>query len=133
MKSKKPSVSSWSEWPNGRAEAERRPFAGAQVSISFDLGKLSSRVFEEEEETNVRRRPAHIRRLLLSVIGAIFVALAAPLAQAAASPLHYVALGDSYSAASGVLPLDLFAPPECLRSVRNYPHLIAADTGAQLK
>jgi lysophospholipase L1-like esterase len=81
----------------------------------------------------VRRRPAHIRRLLLSFIGAIFVALAAPLVQAAASPLRYVALGDSYSAASGVLPLDLFAPPECLRSVRNYPHVIAADTGAQLK
>lgn len=82
---------------------------------------------------NVRRRPAHIRRLLLSVIGALLLALAAPVAQAVSSPLRYVALGDSYSAASGVLPLDLFAPPECLRSVRNYPHVIAADTGAQLK
>jgi lysophospholipase L1-like esterase len=81
----------------------------------------------------VRRRPTHIRRLLLSVVGAILLALAAPVAQAVSSPLRYVALGDSYSAASGVLPLDLFAPPECLRSVRNYPHVIAADTGAQLK
>jgi hypothetical protein len=43
-----------------------------------------------------------------------------------------VALGDSYSAASGVLPLDLSAP-QCLRSVRNYPHVIAGATGAQLK
>jgi hypothetical protein len=81
----------------------------------------------------VRRRPAYIRHLLISVLGTLFLALAAPLAQAATSPLRYVALGDSYSAASGVLPLDLFAPPECLRSVRNYPHVIAADTGAQLK
>lgn len=81
----------------------------------------------------MRRRPARIRRLLLSVAGAIVVALAAPLAQAASSPLRYVALGDSYSAASGVLPPDLLAPPECLRSVRNYPHVIAAATGAQLK
>ncbi|MFP5388804.1 MAG: SGNH/GDSL hydrolase family protein [Thermoleophilia bacterium] len=81
----------------------------------------------------MRPRPAHIRRLLLSAIGALLLALAAPVAQAASSPLSYVALGDSYSAASGVLPLDLFAPPECLRSVRNYPHVIAADTGAQLK
>jgi len=81
----------------------------------------------------VRPSPAHIRRLLLSVIGALLVAFAAPVAQAVSSPLRYVALGDSYSAASGVLPLDLFAPPECLRSVRNYPHVIAADTGAQLK
>jgi hypothetical protein len=81
----------------------------------------------------VRSRPAHLYRLLLSVIGAILFALAAPVAQAVSSPLRYVALGDSYSAASGVLPPDLFAPPECLRSVRNYPHVIAADTGAQLK
>jgi hypothetical protein len=43
-----------------------------------------------------------------------------------------VALGDSYSAASGVLPLDLSAP-QCLRSVRNYPHVIAGASGAQLK
>lgn len=82
---------------------------------------------------NVRRRPAHIRRLLLSVVGAVLLALAAPMAHAAGSPLRYVALGDSYSAASGVLPPDLFAPPECLRSTRNYPHVIAGVTGAQLK
>ncbi len=51
---------------------------------------------------------------------------------AAASPLRYVALGDSYSAASGVLPPDLTAPPACLRSTRNYPHVIAARTNASL-
>jgi hypothetical protein len=44
-----------------------------------------------------------------------------------------VALGDSYSAASGVLPPDLLAPPECLRSTRNYPHDIARATGARLR
>jgi lysophospholipase L1-like esterase len=82
----------------------------------------------------VRRHSSRINRLCVSVLGAILlIALAVPAAQATASPLRYVALGDSYSAASGVLPPDLFAPPECLRSVRNYPHVIAADTGAQLK
>jgi len=81
----------------------------------------------------VRRRSTRISRLCASVLAAILlIALTVP-ALASASPLRYVALGDSYSAASGVLPLDLFAPPECLRSVRNYPHVIAADTGAQLK
>ncbi len=40
----------------------------------------------------------------------------------------YVALGDSYSAASGVLPLSPTAPPSCLRSTRNYPQVIAART-----
>jgi len=53
--------------------------------------------------------------------------------QAAASPLRYVALGDSYSAASGVFPPDLSAPPECMRSVRNYPHVIAGAIAAQLE
>jgi hypothetical protein len=82
----------------------------------------------------MRRRPVRISRLLVSVLSAILlIALVAPAAQALGSPLRYVALGDSYSAASGVLPPDLFAPPECLRSIRNYPHVIAADTGAQLK
>src|SRR5438128_12317042 len=82
-------------------------------------------------EMIVRRRSTSISRLCASVLAAILlIALTVP-ALASASPLRYVALGDSYSAASGVLPLDLFAPPECLRSVRNYPHVIAADTGAQ--
>jgi lysophospholipase L1-like esterase len=51
---------------------------------------------------------------------------------AAEPPLRYVALGDSYSAASGVLPLEPTAPPSCLRSTRNYAHVIAARTAAQL-
>jgi lysophospholipase L1-like esterase len=75
----------------------------------------------------------HTRRLAVLVVAAILaLALGAQVAQAAVSPLRYVALGDSYSAASGVLPPDPAAPPECLRSIRNYPHAIAAATGAQL-
>lgn len=50
----------------------------------------------------------------------------------AAGPLRYVALGDSYSAASGVLPPDPAAPPQCARSTANYPHVIAKRTGARL-
>ncbi len=50
----------------------------------------------------------------------------------AAPPLRYVAMGDSYSAASGVLPPDPSAPFECLRSTRNFSHVIAAATGAAL-
>jgi hypothetical protein len=73
------------------------------------------------------------RQPALAAVTAIFLAilLLAHSAQAAASPLRYVALGDSYSAASGVLPLDLSAP-QCLRSTRNYSHLIAAATGASM-
>jgi GDSL-like Lipase/Acylhydrolase family len=73
------------------------------------------------------------RRLAVALVAAVVaLALAAGAAQGAVSPLRYVALGDSYSAASGVLPLDPSAPPECLRSILNYPHVIAASTGAQL-
>src|SRR4051812_42224109 len=73
------------------------------------------------------------RRLVAIVIAAVLgLALAAQAAQGADSPLRYVALGDSYSAASGVLPPDPSAPVECLRSIRNYPHVIAQSTEAQL-
>ncbi|MCW2988087.1 MAG: putative secreted hydrolase [Solirubrobacterales bacterium] len=80
-----------------------------------------------------RCRPTLLRQLSVALIAAILaLALAAQVAPAASSPLRYVALGDSYSAASGVLPPDLSAPPQCLRSVLNYPHVIAGTTGAQL-
>jgi lysophospholipase L1-like esterase len=73
-----------------------------------------------------------VRRLASCVLAALVsLVVAAPSAQATSS-LRYVALGDSYSAASGVLPPDPAAPPSCLRSTSNYSHVIAADTGAQL-
>jgi lysophospholipase L1-like esterase len=80
--------------------------------------------------------PPHprIRRLAVALAATLLaLVLAAQAAAAATGPLRYVALGDSYSAASGVLPPDLTAPPECVRSARNYPHVIAAETGAQLR
>jgi len=77
-------------------------------------------------------RRAAARSGVVAFLAAITgLAMAAGIAHAAA-PVNYVALGDSYSAASGVLPLDLNAPPECLRSSRNYPHVIAEKTGAKL-
>ena len=87
-----------------------------------------------DELTTSPSHPSAIRRLAIACACAVFavVLLAAQAAQAGGAPLRYVALGDSYSAASGVLPLDLSAP-QCLRSTRNYPHVIAGATGAQLK
>jgi lysophospholipase L1-like esterase len=69
-----------------------------------------------------------IPTLLAALVGLV---VAAPASQAT-TPVRYVALGDSYSAASGVLPPDPEAQPNCLRSTANYPHLIAAATGAEL-
>jgi lysophospholipase L1-like esterase len=79
-------------------------------------------------EKPVRRLAACVLTALACLVAGAVPASAAP----STGPLRYVALGDSYSAASGVLPPDLAAPPACLRSVRNYPHLIAAASGAQL-
>ncbi|OIK07564.1 SGNH/GDSL hydrolase family protein [Streptomyces monashensis] len=65
-----------------------------------------------------------------ALAGTLALGLAATPAQAA-TPLNYAALGDSYSAASGVLPVDL-SNLLCLRSTANYPHVLAARTGARL-
>ncbi len=64
-----------------------------------------------------------------AVVGAVL--LASPTG-ASTIPLRYVALGDSYSAASGTLPPDLTAAPQCLRSTSNYPHVIATRIGVRL-
>ncbi|MEV4331417.1 SGNH/GDSL hydrolase family protein [Streptomyces sp. NPDC049597] len=81
--------------------------------------------------------PYRAKNRALSVViaagatAALGLGTAAP-ARATAEPLNYVALGDSYSAGSGVLPLDPAAFPLCFRTTRNYPRLLAARTGANL-
>jgi lysophospholipase L1-like esterase len=78
--------------------------------------------------------PQHaLRRALtaaLTAVGALALGLASPAAHAA-QPLPYAALGDSYSAATGVSPTDSTSPL-CLRSTANYPHVIASRLGAAL-
>ena len=78
-----------------------------------------------------------MRARLAVVLVALAIALSGTAALASPStaktPLRYVALGDSYSAASGVLPIDPTpSGPTCLRSTRNYPHVLASRIGAQL-
>ncbi len=52
---------------------------------------------------------------------------------AQAAPLvEYVGLGDSFSAAAGVLPLVAGAPLSCTRSQRNFAHIIAEQRGYRL-
>ena len=50
----------------------------------------------------------------------------------AATPLRYVALGDSYTSAPNVGSLAPGASILCLQSTGNYPHLLAASLGASL-
>jgi lysophospholipase L1-like esterase len=77
------------------------------------------------------------RRLAATVLALTATAAASAAGVASASgtmkpPLRYVALGDSYSAASGVLPLDPAAPASCLRSSLNYPKVLASKISTQL-
>ncbi|MEU6735381.1 SGNH/GDSL hydrolase family protein [Streptomyces physcomitrii] len=69
----------------------------------------------------------------LATAGLAALGLGAPASAQATEPLDYVALGDSYSAGSGVLPLDPDASLLCARTSKNYPHLLAEATGAELR
>jgi lysophospholipase L1-like esterase len=75
-------------------------------------------------------KPA-LRHVMASTTAAVALSFTGAPAHALAPPLDYVALGDSYSAGSGVLPVDP-ANLLCLRSTANYPHVIAGRTGARL-
>ncbi|MEV6754071.1 SGNH/GDSL hydrolase family protein [Streptomyces sp. NPDC051214] len=81
----------------------------------------------------MRARALRLAAATLAAAGTATLGLAAAPAQATgADPLDYVALGDSFSAGSGVLPLDVTAPLLCARSTANYPHVVAKRTGAKL-
>jgi hypothetical protein len=68
--------------------------------------------------------------LMLLAVAALLAALAPSVAHAAGA--SYVAMGDSYTSAPGVLPVSPTAPPECGQSAVNYPHLVAAALGLSL-
>lgn len=77
------------------------------------------------------------RRLVTTAVtvGTVTAGLILPARASAADdaePLRYAALGDSYAAGSGNLPLDSTAPPLCAQSAVNYAHVVAERTGAQL-
>ena len=69
---------------------------------------------------------------IVLVASAVAVCVTGPAGHAAPALTHYVAMGDSYSAASGNIPPDPTASPACLRSTRNYPHMLAVFLDAEL-
>lgn len=73
-----------------------------------------------------------ISRLVRWLPVALFAGFAIAPAAASASQ-SYVALGDSYTSAPGVLPIAPGAPPECGQSAVNYPHLSAQALGLSLR
>src|SRR6476620_11770246 len=79
----------------------------------------------------MRRRTLALLLAAATLVPAVGVVTTSTPSEAAPGPLRYVALGDSYSAASGVLPPDP-SSPLCARSTSNYPHVIAQRLGARL-
>lgn len=69
-------------------------------------------------------RPILLRLALVGVLAGVTCAVL-PAAASASEP-SYVAMGDSYTSAPGVVPYVPTAPPECGRSEKNYPHVVAA-------
>lgn len=83
--------------------------------------------------------PRRVKSVLLCGVLLASAVTASPLSQGPAAAQEdaapggrYVALGDFYSADSGVLPLAKGAHPFCQQSARNYPKLVAADLGLAL-
>ncbi len=73
-----------------------------------------------------------ISRLVRWLPVGLFAALLIAPVTASASQ-SYVALGDSYTSAPGVLPVASGAPLECGQSAVNYPHLTAQSLGLSLR
>lgn len=77
-----------------------------------------------------------IRLLLAAALVPTVLSAAAPAIgsdSTGPAPLRYVALGDSYSAGSGNFPLSPGFFPFCAQSTKNFAHLIAGATGADLR
>lgn len=110
-------------WPGSRSpqrtcSAERQPRRSEQRSRDSLAQKG-----ERTRETQKDRR----HKLGGLAAGLVVAALCGVLpAAAAASGVSYVAMGDSYTSAPGVLPYVPTAPPYCARSELNYPHLVAS-------
>ncbi|MBD8605850.1 carboxypeptidase regulatory-like domain-containing protein [Aeromicrobium sp. CFBP 8757] len=78
-----------------------------------------------------------MRRTVAAGIVVCLTAVGGPSGMASAdepaqAPLRYVALGDSYSAGAGLLPLAPGASPNCAQSTLNFPHVLATRLNANL-
>jgi lysophospholipase L1-like esterase len=71
--------------------------------------------------------PARLAAAALAATAALVLAPTA--AQALPEPMHYVALGDSYSSGTGT---GEYFDEECLRSAKAYPQLLATGLNADL-
>jgi lysophospholipase L1-like esterase len=96
-----------------------------RVLPAAKISKKDNIMYHQDQAQTIRIRPRGITLLATTII----LLGAAPAAMADNSP--YVSLGDSYTAAPGILPLS-GTPIGCTRSAYNYPHQVASVIGASL-
>jgi GDSL-like Lipase/Acylhydrolase family len=73
------------------------------------------------------------RSILVTTVASLaFMSSAVASLPANAASINYVALGDSYTAGAGILPLSPTASILCLQSAKNYPHLVSSSEGWNL-
>lgn len=77
-------------------------------------------------------RRFRVSRSILVATGIALLATSILTGSAGAATMSYVALGDSYSAGSGVPPSASGASALCLQSNVNYPKIVAGDLGLPL-
>src|ERR1700677_301249 len=106
---------------------------GLRVRRAPHTGRVNMRLIAKPRRSAGKiRGAARARRLNFRlVLATAALGLALPSAASAAQS-SYVALGDSYTSAFGVMPLAPTAPPECGQSTLNYPHLTASALNLSL-
>jgi hypothetical protein len=91
--------------------------------------KMSTVRHERSREAARNRRAI---RLCLGLTVTAVAAIGSALLPAVAGATSYVAMGDSYTSAPGVLPPSPTAPADCGQSAVNYPHLVATALNLSL-
>lgn len=82
--------------------------------------------------SGLRLRSVLSAALLTAATAGAWVTGAAPAAADDPESTVYVNLGDSFSAGTGVMPMDPTSPERCARSARNYAHQLAERNGYDL-
>ena len=71
--------------------------------------------------------------ILLALVGLVMVGALPAVAESNTVAGQYVALGDSYAAGQGGVPVGEYLDPTCLVSPNGYPYLLDAEKGIHLQ
>jgi lysophospholipase L1-like esterase len=76
---------------------------------------------------------ARLVTILVALVGLVMVGASPAVAESNTVAGQYVALGDSYAAGQGGVPVGEYLDPTCLVSPNGYPYLLDAEKGIHLQ